>query len=442
MESPLGGHRASSPARNPMAGAHPSAARWSARSHGRRSTRPDEALAEVSTACGSKCPSPVCEASPADDGACHEEVSVLTADSCAGSDVDALQADLIEARRVVEEREADVGAAQAELQALRAGSEAAAAALAQLGNRQLAEIKRLARSPPDSVRRTLSATWVLLHCDRYTGKTALDFDEAKDWARVQKMLCDDGFISQVLGFTVDRLDETPHAQRYLRALFWPCGDQTPLSPGPATARSAHRAAKGSAGSRGPSRPRGHSSAFDRGAQRPAVLKPLLSVEAVGRASKPCGTLCNWILALLTEQQSHSRLLLALQGAKAEVEGARQRVVRLRRAVAEAEAAAAVQRLPTVTVPEVPKRPQTAELPRELPNWTTPTRPHSSFGTAKPRSTVAPKEPLKPQTPTPAQELPIREVLRRLVHDKASAAENVHRLPQLPGGVSSRLANCA
>eukprot|EP00913_Durusdinium_trenchii_P022252 g20906.t1 len=79
-----------------------------------------------------------------------------------------------------------------------------------LSKRQLSEIRRLLRSPPEPVKRTLAACWLLLHCQRFKDKpSAVRFDEKTDWPRCQRMLVDEGFIASVLSFDSKQLDEVP-----------------------------------------------------------------------------------------------------------------------------------------------------------------------------------------------------------------------------------------
>merc|ERR1719253_949533 len=103
-------------------------------------------------------------------------------------DEDALRPMLAGARQAALGLRAKRGALQEEYMHLAKDRQAATIALEKLAGPPLLEIKALARSPPALVRRTLAATWVMLNCERFTGKLAVSFDEVREWKRVQSML--------------------------------------------------------------------------------------------------------------------------------------------------------------------------------------------------------------------------------------------------------------
>ncbi|CAE8587237.1 unnamed protein product, partial [Polarella glacialis] len=98
------------------------------------------------------------------------------------------------------------------LEALAAARCLATEQVGQLAKRQLSEIRQMMRSPPDAVKRTLAAAWLLLNCERFRSSkaaSAIRFDETADWPRCQRMLADEGFVNVVLSFDPRRLDDAP-----------------------------------------------------------------------------------------------------------------------------------------------------------------------------------------------------------------------------------------
>jgi hypothetical protein len=68
-----------------------------------------------------------------------------------------------------------------ELDGLAVCRQEAAEQVGSITKRQLSEIKQMTRSPPDSIRRTMMAAWLLLHGKRFQGKPTVSFDETKAW---------------------------------------------------------------------------------------------------------------------------------------------------------------------------------------------------------------------------------------------------------------------
>lgn len=331
------------------------------------------------------------------------------------------QEKLTEAKRTVDACRDARDQLQLQLHELRANRESATSQLRLLMGRPLAEIKGIVKSPPDPVRRALAAVWLLLHCERYVGKSAVVFDERREWPRVQRMVVDDSFVPHILAFSPERLELAPEVLKHLRStcLGWRGeGDAEALPPVrlqekpqsvPASrlgmrlqSQSATNATKG----RAP-----------------------LDVETVDRASRPVGLVFRWLLALISEQQGQSQLLSDLSSAEAQLKAAQQRFDGIALKLAEFEADAAMVRIRASRKPEV--RPQTAEIVRveraAAQKWK---RPFS-----------APEAPAKPPPPPKEVVLDMREVLRRKVHGEfiplerepvppSAVLAKAHVLPQL------------
>eukprot|EP00930_Biecheleria_cincta_P044981 TRINITY_DN30998_c0_g1_i1.p1 TRINITY_DN30998_c0_g1~~TRINITY_DN30998_c0_g1_i1.p1 ORF type:complete len:591 (+),score=137.75 TRINITY_DN30998_c0_g1_i1:63-1835(+) len=198
----------------------------------------------------------------------------------------------------------------------------AAEEVGRLTKKQLAEIRQMLRSPPEAVKRTLAATWLLINSCRFKGKpvSAVRFDETADWPRCQRMLADDGFTSSILSFDPTCLEEAPAvplhvASQYLGLLGEPKTKATESN----------------------AMPRGRPSAILRRAPTAAV-KPPLEVSSVTRASEPCGSLLRWVQELVMEHVERTRIQAALQAYVAEAQDAEAKEAAAEADVAEAEAA--------------------------------------------------------------------------------------------------------
>lgn len=189
----------------------------------------------------------------------------------------------------------------------------------QLTKRQLSEIKQLTRSPPDSIRRTLVATWILLHCERFKSKS-VQFDESKDWPRCQRMLADDRFISHIMDFDTTSLFDVPHVIKHVACHFLGLLGGTASTP----------AAPTLAGAAGVSLIR-------RRFTTDLVKKAPLDFDSVSYASVPCGALLKWMLSLVYEHVEDERLARELQAVEAALKEAEARLVRLEEEMAEVEA---------------------------------------------------------------------------------------------------------
>jgi len=260
--------------------------------------------------------------------------------------------------------------------------------------RQLAEIKQLTGRPPDSIKRTLVAAWLLLHGDRFRGSPKVTFDESKDWPRCQRMLADEGFVPLILNFDTAILDEVPHVVRYVAQRFFGIvvADSPPSSRGRSGSVLSGDAASGalaaaaatnvsvantsadqrhimskrssrmsqtgellSGVSRGslasagnatntPGNLRQSRTSLSLGSpvNRRSSAAPAAPLEfgAVSHASQPCGALFQWMLELLREHLERERLRKELQVTEASLAMADAESGRLESDVAELEASLA------------------------------------------------------------------------------------------------------
>lgn len=316
-------------------------------------------------------------AAPVDDSS-----GCATSSGNTSGKVASLQAQLVEARHAVEDLRQRRDAMQAQIAELHERREAARAILGGLVGQPLAEIKRLARSPPDAVRRTLVATWVLLHCERYVGKSSVRFDEAREWPRVQRMLAEESFVTQVLNFSSERLHLVPSVHKYLSCLLSGTTADTPRTRSSAT-------------------PRGNASS--------ATARCPLTAEAVERASRPCGALFRWISMLLGELKEQ-QLPIDLQAVNADLKAAEQHSANLARSIVEVQAAALAQQAAdaAAAVAEATALEMRQPFQLEVKDvQSTTSRPATAFEDL-------PKVDIVPFV-FQYKELPIREVLRRQVH---------------------------
>lgn len=155
---------------------------------------------------------------------------------------------------------------KSKLAALRQGRLVAAEQVRGLGRRELSEIKKLAQAPPEAVRRTLGATWLLLNASRFRGMPAIAVkwdDSAKDWRRVQRMVADEAFVDKVLDFDIGNLAECRHVAEYVASQYLGLELEVKL-------------------------------------EVKKAEKPPLQLKAVKRASTPCGVLLLWLRQLLQD----------------------------------------------------------------------------------------------------------------------------------------------
>lgn len=255
-----------------------------------------------------------------------------------------LRPKLRQAGDAVDDLERAAGRLRVALEDLGRARQEASEKVGQLTKRQLSEIKQLSKSPPDVIRRTLAACWLLLNSDRFQGKpaAAVQFDDAKDWHRCQRMLADDSFVSRVVGFDPGVLVATPAVPLYVAASY--------LGLGPQAAPMSATQSMPSSPPASPSRGGGRRSMLSAGGASAAALGPRasqrllpptpLSAEVVARACEPCGALFRWEHELVAEHVERCRLQAELAAFEAELSGAAARREALERGVGEAEAALA------------------------------------------------------------------------------------------------------
>eukprot|EP00931_Biecheleriopsis_adriatica_P050721 TRINITY_DN29394_c0_g3_i1.p1 TRINITY_DN29394_c0_g3~~TRINITY_DN29394_c0_g3_i1.p1 ORF type:complete len:673 (-),score=173.03 TRINITY_DN29394_c0_g3_i1:38-2056(-) len=311
--------------------------------------------------------------------------------------------------RVLELTEASARKKEA-IAALSACRQQAAESLGSLSRRQLSEIRQLCRSPPENVKRTLAAAWLLLHAEKYRGKSAaaVQFDDIKDWGRCQKMLADDSFIARILEFDTVVLMAAPQLLAHVSASY--LGLSVPSKPSqvlksalsadfssgasegtrPSTAvqqeeqleatgcRERHedrqeerRGSKGTPriGLQMASRALARRSTSNlRESLRNKGPLPPLELQAVARASEPCGRLLLWMQSLLQEVQQRGHLEVDLAQCEAELQLAEQTLETAEAEAAKAEAAWAALATPRPAVkplPEVPAAPSWNSTPASV-----------------------------------------------------------------------------
>lgn len=252
---------------------------------------------------------------------------------------------------------------------------------------QLSEIKHLARNPPDAIRRTLIAAWILLHSQRFKGKFDVVFDEAKDWPRCQRMLADEHFIPHILNFDTTALCETPHVLWHVAWHFFGIGEKGSSASDEQPCRRANdrdgemSIALLSHENRGsdrttvftPQSPAALNRVVQPGSQ-PAMTwkddspmrrcgsavalgraslgngtnlrrrktelarKPPLDVDMVSHASQPCGALLLWMLELVREYGEEEKLRRQLHSIEKTLQEAEARLRRLESELEKVEAA--------------------------------------------------------------------------------------------------------
>jgi len=215
--------------------------------------------------------------------------------------------------------------------------------------RQLSEIKQLTRAPPDSIKRTLIAAWILLHCERFKGKLTVQFDEVKDWSRCQRMLTDDNFINNIINYNTTALCEAPHVIKHIASHYFGFGSTPATSsadPGNNNVESAPMIGKATTAPLLPALGRSSTRASLAGPLRRSKtvdVKPPLDVEMVSHASSPCGALLCWMLELVREHVEEERLRKDLDAVEALLREAEARLDRLEADMAEAEAKLAMKK---------------------------------------------------------------------------------------------------
>lgn len=427
-------------------------------------------------------------------GFAEASLNKITADDSAQTLAEHAAQALITAEQL-ELRRATLHAELADLERVR---EAAVQALDSLVGPPLAEIRRLCRNPPELVRHTLLALWLVLHCEAFAGKVVRASD--LKWPHVQRMLTEDGFIAKVKGVTVNKLDSVPTVCEFLQSNFFTSLPQTaPTATGSQTARE--RVARASLRSATQSSfftslPQtvhatiGSQTARERFAQAssrsatawaaaPGSARGTgsqfaqLDARSVGRASQPCGTLVKWMLAIFGAQQRRSKLSKELGELDAQHERCLQErsesLAMQARAAAESESGTAAttgsSRQQLVAAkrppPPAPQLPMGDGRPLVPANWRFRPRAPPSFlplfppgeallptGEAPRLSAATPKasDESAPRIPaekmkqvavsTAAKEVPVRALVARYVQGSLPT-ELQSRLPRIAGMTSAR-----
>lgn len=263
------------------------------------------------------------------------------------------------------------------VEALAAQRRAAAEQLGTMNRRQLCEIRQLCRSPPENVKRTLAAAWLLLNASKFRGKPAslVQFEDGKDWNKCQKMLGDDSFINRILEFDTARLIELPQVMSHVAVTYL---GQTVKAPGQVPGQQTLDCSRPTTASeQAPSEPSVHvdqpvtlgkipmaSRPSFRRTSTVAALKAKavppspLELAAVTRASEPCGRLLLWMQRLLFEVVERKRLENELALLEAQLRSAEEKLAQEEMATAKAEAALGALATPRQVVAPLPERPAT------------------------------------------------------------------------------------
>lgn len=250
------------------------------------------------------------------------------------------------------------------LAALLEECDAAKRQVAALTKVQLNEVKSLKTSPPVIVRHALESIYLVLNCKQWaSNESSLQgLDLSREWAKIQRMLTDDGFVQSMTSFAPSDLDSVPWVVEYVRCRYYSdlsidhfltadltqnsqlsIASSRPGSAAPAEATGAQTpgswsgrvgsAALAIAGSsivggsvcsrslvatappsQSPKRNRKSAGLITVGGPRnrkvASEASVSLDVESVERANKACGVLVRWCLGILHE-------FFALQALKAE-----------------------------------------------------------------------------------------------------------------------------
>jgi len=205
---------------------------------------------------------------------------------------------------------------------------------------QVAEVRQLARSPPEHVRRALTAIWLVLHCDRFQGKSAIQLNESRDWLLCRKSWLSEDVVALIQAFDSSSLDQTPQLLlQVARSYFGFCD---PV--GTSHDSSVELRKSASEGSMRSSLPRRLSSLASSGIlqktsstlqaglhldgslstlrkiglstsvrSRPLPKQPL-DVQEVQHASEPCGALLKWLRSLVLNRARRVSLMQDLTSA--------------------------------------------------------------------------------------------------------------------------------
>jgi len=260
-----------------------------------------------------------------------------------------------------------------------------------LSRAQISEIRQLARNPPEAIRRTLSAVWLLLHTERFRGRPNVRFDETKDWKLLQRMLGEDGFVKSILDFDTERLAEVSQVPIYVGSAYlgmrWENNthyEGLDTSNGSHTlhqalSRTASQVSLANGSGRKGSKPKVRSDSTSHLRRRSGssqALRPL-DIDSVSRASFPCGKLLQWMQRLVVEAIERERLQSILTPIESELQAAEvsqksvaAEVAEVEKAIAAANAASAAT---NATCERAPSLADTSASPRLVekiggPDW--------------------------------------------------------------------------
>lgn len=260
-----------------------------------------------------------------------------------------LLAELEKATRRTEEYRSRIAKLKDAIKELEDHRKHAAAMVGDLSRCQVSEIRQYARNPPEAIRRTLSATWLLLHTERFRGRPNVRFDETKDWRLLQRMLGEDGFVTSILEFDTMRLAEVPQVPIYVGSAYlglkW---ENNTHYEGLGTATGSHmlqqalsRTASQASLANGSNRRESRPVHLRRSSRLSSsqMLRPL-DVDSVSRASIPCGKLLQWMQRLVVEAIERDRLQSLLDPIESELQAAEVSQKAVSTEVAEVETAIA------------------------------------------------------------------------------------------------------
>jgi len=151
------------------------------------------------------------------------------------------------------------------------------------------------------------------------------------------MLVDEGFVARILAFDPARLDEVPSVPLHVASSY------LGMLPAEVEAGDLKGTLRRSERSESPAQRRPTRTSFARPPAKSSAPKQPLDLEAVARASEPCGALLRWLRELVVEHVEREKLLKELAAVQAEIVPAEKREERLEGDTAEAESALARQR---------------------------------------------------------------------------------------------------
>jgi len=254
--------------------------------------------------------------------------------------------------------------------------------LRSLSKAQIAEVRQLARNPPEHVRRALTAVWLILQAEKYRGKSNVQLNEGRDWLLCQRMLADNSFVSRIQSFDAADLDDVPQLLLAVARSYFDFQDGSGSAASPDFDRDAISFAGGmqrsaSEGSlhgplarrmrwSGPGSPEkgspslhGHASpvlhtesslstlrkiGLSSSSRTKAAPKTALDVHEVQHASEPCGMLLKWLRGMVLERARRICLVRQLTNAEAELHVAEQAGLAAQQSIADLESEIAANQL--------------------------------------------------------------------------------------------------